>query len=601
MRVIIRALSAQAEKERVKRENKQRFARRVDCIRAFITPKTREQLERMKLEHDQLFDRREDCRQAFTKTLKDKAAVVGAIPLVRYFHALNLLKRECRKRIKEQRKYAAFRAAQRPVDMDKIAMLCAKADAEKKLRDLAIAEAAQQQLIAELEAKTRLKLLDMAFTLSRHYLRLLEMPQRPPEITTSSINRPSPSTSLAAIQDAAQSDTGGERGYQFCEENEMGKRKNKHRHQNKTRQAVIIPERVKVVDRNVQATPVTAPHDAVNDFLSWCDDQRQEEEPAPDYGEYQDYANVISAEEQQQAAEAAAEALATPEPPPVQTREEAIAFFYQRQKLFQEQTRKEDEEAEQRRKDAQAAAEAANLQELDVPENPQPVPRPEPVKRKMSEGFRRAMFVGLKKNHPDIYARAIADPDMTLEEAWKLAGQDLSKPAEYKPRQADPKALAEAEAYGPDRGYTPGYGMPLNTVRRRMVNEELQRIRAGKPEQDDQEDMPEELPEEPAPLPDEPEEPDEPEVPPTPEDKERGRNHLNKIRTEFARKAEYSRTVENAGQYSANNADAEQQKEAARQRYYQWQQQRQQQRGPWNFKQEPQQRNNSFFKDEIKF
>ncbi|MFP1484019.1 hypothetical protein ACLB1S_22150 [Escherichia coli] len=229
---------------------------------------------------------------------------------------------------------------------------------------------------------------------------------------------------------------------------------------------------MKVVDRNVQATPVTAPHDAVNDFLSWCDDQQQEEPPAPDYGEYQDYANVISAEEQQQAAEAAAEALATPEPPPVQTREEAIAFFYQRQKLFQEQTRKEDEEAEQRRKDAQAAAEAAKLREM--PENPQPVPRPEPVKRKMSEGFRRAMFVGLKKNHPDIYARAIADPDMTVEEAWKLAGQDLSKPAEYKPRQADPKAIAEAEAYGPGRGYTPGYAMPLNTDRRKMVDSAIQ-------------------------------------------------------------------------------------------------------------------------------
>ncbi|EOR6343586.1 hypothetical protein JTF93_RS06680 [Escherichia coli] len=592
MRVIIRALSAQAEKERVKRENKRRFARRVDCIRAFITPKTREQLERMKLEHDQLFDRRDDCRQAFTKTLKDKAAVVGAIPLVRYFHALNLLKRECRKRIKEQRKYAAFRAAQRPVDMDKIALICAKADAEKKLRDLAVAEAAQRRLIAELEAKTRLKLLDMAFTLSRHYLRLLEMPRIPPEITTSSINGATPSIFLAAIQDAAQSDSGSKEGYQFCEENEMGKRKNKHRHQNKTRQAVIIPERVKVVDRNVQATPVTAPHDAVNDFLSWCEDQQQEEPPAPDCGEYQEYVNVISAEEQQQAVEAAAEAA--PEPPPAQTREEAIAFFYQRQKLFQEQTRKEDEEAEQRRKDAQAAAEAAKLQELDVPENPQPVPRPEPVKRKMSEDFRRACLVGLKKNHPDIYARAIADPDMTVEEAWKLAGQDLSKPAEYKPRQADPKATAEAEAYGPDRGYTPGYAMPLNTGRRRMVNEELQRIRAGKPERDE--------PEEPAPLPEEPAPvPPAPEAPPTPEDKERGRQHLNKIRTEFARKAEYSRTVENASQYSANNADAEQQKEAARQRYYQWQQQRQQQRGPWNFKQEPQQRNNSFFKDEIKF
>lgn len=536
MRVIIRALSAQAEKEREKRENKQRFARRVDCIRAFITPKTREQLERMKQEHDQLFDRRDDCRQAFMKTLKDKAAVVGAIPLVRYYHALNLLKVECRKRIKEQRKWAAFRAA-----------------------------------------------------------------QRPPEITTSSINHPSLSTCSSSNQTAAQSDTGSEEGYQFCEEDEMGKRKNKHRHQNKTRQAVIIPERVKVVDRNVQATPVTAPHDAVNDFLSWCDDQRQEEPPAPDYGEYQDYANVISAEEQQQAAEAVAEALATPEPPPVQTREEAIAFFYQRQKLFQEQTRKEDEEAKQRRKDAQAAAEAAKLQELDVPENPQPVPRPEPVKRKMSEDFRRACLVGLKKNHPDIYARAIADPDMTVEEAWKLAGQDLSKSAEYKPRQADPKAIAEAEAYGPDRGYAPGYAMPLNTGRRRMVNEELQRIRAGKPEQEAPEDPPEEpapLPEEPAPV---PPAPPAPPATPTPEDKERGRQHLNKIRTEFARKAEYSRTVENASQYSANNADAEQQKEAARQRYYQWQQQRQQQRGPWNFKQEPQQRNNSFFKDEIKF
>ncbi|EHR0738672.1 hypothetical protein KS886_001221 [Escherichia coli] len=513
MRVIIRALSAQAEKERVKRENKQRFARRVDCIRAFITPKTREQLERMKLEHDQLFDRRDDCRQAFTKTLKDKAAVVGAIPLVRYFHALNLLKRECRKRIKEQRKYAAFRAAQRPV-----------------------------------------------------------------------------------------SDSGSKEGYQFCEENEMGKRKNKHRHQNKTRQAVIIPERVKVVDRNVQATPVTAPHDAVNDFMNWCDTQQHDEpEETPDYGEYHDYANVISAEKQQQAAEAAAEALATPEPPPVQTREEAIAFFYQRQKLFQEQTRKEDEEAEQRRKDAQAAAEAAKLQELDVPENPQPVPRPEPVKRKMSEDFRRAVLVGLKKNHPDIYARAIADPDMTVEEAWKLAGQDLSKPAEYKPRQADPKAIAEAEAYGTDRGYTPGYAMPLNTDRRRMVNEELQRIRAGKPEQEAPEDPPEEpapLPEEPAPV---PPAPPAPEAPPTPEDKERGRQHLNKIRTEFARKAEYSRTVENAGQYSANSPEMLRQAEEARQRRHQWQQQRQQQRGPWNFKQEPQQRNNSFFKDEIKF
>ncbi|HCX7338389.1 TPA: hypothetical protein OZ525_001246, partial [Escherichia coli] len=584
MRVIIRALSAQAEKERVKRENKRRFARRVDCIRVFITPKTREQLERMKQEHDQLFDRREDCRQAFMKTLKDKAEAVGAIPLVRYFHALNLLKVECRKRIKEQRKWAAFRAAQRPVDMDKIAMICAKADAEKKLRDLAVAEAAQRRLIAELEAKTRLKLLDMAFTLSRHYLRLLEMPQRPPEITTSSINHPSLSTCSSSNQTAAQSDTGSEEGYQFCEENEMGKRKNKHRHQNKTRQAVIIPERVKVVDRNVQATPVTAPHDAVNDFMNWCDTQQHDEpEETPDYGEYQDYANVISAEEQQQAAEAAAEALATPEPPPVQTREEAIAFFYQRQKLFQEQTRKEDEEAKQRRKDAQAAAEAAKLQELDVPENPQPVPRPEPVKRKMSEDFRRACLVGLKKNHPDIYARAIADPDMTVEEAWKLAGQDLSKPAEYKPRQADPKATAEAEAYGPDRGYTPGYAMPLNTGRRRMVNEELQRIRAGKPEQE----APEDPPEEPAPLPEEPApEPQAPEAPPTQEDKERGRQNLNKIRTEFARKAEYSRTVENASQYSANNADAEQQKEAARQRYYQWQQQRQQQRGPWNFKQE---------------
>ncbi|MFP1484017.1 hypothetical protein ACLB1S_22140 [Escherichia coli] len=89
MKVIIRALSAQAEKERVKQENKQRFARRVDCIRAFIAPKTREQLERMKLEHDQLFDRREDCRQAFTKTLKDRAAAVGAIPLVRFIDALN--------------------------------------------------------------------------------------------------------------------------------------------------------------------------------------------------------------------------------------------------------------------------------------------------------------------------------------------------------------------------------------------------------------------------------------------------------------------------------------------------------------------------------
>lgn len=547
MKVIIHALSAQAEKEREKRENKQRFARRVDCIRAFITPKTREQLERMKLEHDQLFDRRDDCRQAFTKTLKDKAAVVGAIPLVRFYHALNLLRAECRKRIKEQRKHAA-----------------SKADAENKQRST-------------------------------------ETPYTPPEITTSSINQPLPSTYLAANQNAAQSDSGSERGYQFCEENEMGKRKNKHRHQNKTRQAVIIPERVKVVDRNVQATPVTAPHDAVNDFLSWCDDQWQEEPPAPDYGEYQDYANVISAEEQQQAAEAAAEALATPEPPPVQTREEAIAFFYQRQKLFQEQTRKEDEEAEQRRRDAQAAAEAAKLQELDVPENPQPVPRPEPVKRKMSEDFRRAMLVGLKKNHPDIYARAIADPDMTVEEAWKLAGQDLSKPAEYKPRQADPKAIAEAEAYGPDRGYTPGYAMPLNTGRRRMVNEELQRIRAGKPEQEAPEDPPEEpapLPEEPAPV---PPAPPAPEAPPTQEDKERGRQNLNKIRTEFARKAEYSRTVENASQYSANNADAEQQKEAARQRYYQWQQQRQQQRGPWNFKQEPQQRNNSFFKDEINF
>ncbi|EOW4242950.1 hypothetical protein ACOXBD_000161 [Escherichia coli] len=546
MKVIIHALSAQAEKEREKRENKRRFARRVDCIRAFITPKTREQLERMKLEHEQLFDRRDDCRQAFTKTLKDKAAVVGAIPLVRFYHALNLLRAECRKRIKEQRKHAA-----------------SKADAENKQRST-------------------------------------ETPYTPPEITTSSINQPLPSTYLAANQNAAQSDTGSERCYQFCEENEMGKRKNKQRHQNKTRQAVIIPERVKVVDRNVQATPVTAPHDAVNDFMNWCDTQQHDEpEETPDYGEYQDYANVISAEEQQQAAEAAAEALATPEPPPVQTREEAIAFFYQRQKLFQEQTRKEDEEAEQRRKDAQAAAEAAKLREM--PENPQPVPRPEPVKRKMSEDFRRAMLVGLKKNHPDIYARAIADPDMTVEEAWKLAGQDLSKPAEYKPRQADPKAIAEAEAYGPDRGYTPGYAMPLNTDRRRMVNEELQRIRAGKPEQEAPEDPPEEpapLPEEPAPV---PPAPPAPEAPPTPEDKERGRQHLNKIRTEFTRKAEYSRTVENASQYSANNADAEQQKEAARQRYYQWQQQRQQQRGPWNFKQEPQQRNNSFFKDEINF
>ncbi|EOC2523163.1 hypothetical protein ACI19R_003647 [Escherichia coli] len=597
MRVIIRALSAQAEKERVKRENKQRFARRVDCIRAFIIPKTREQLERMKLEHDQLFDRRDDCRQAFTKTLKDKAAVVGAIPLVRYFHALNLLKRECRKRIKEQRKYAAFRAAQRPVDMDKIALICAKADAEKKLRDLAVAEAAQRRLIAELEAKTRLKLLDMAFTLSRHYLRLLEMPRIPPEITTSSINGATPSISLTAIQDAVQSDSGSKEGYQFCEENEMGKRKNKHRHQNKTRQAVIIPERVKVVDRNVQATPVTAPHDAVNDFLSWCDDQRQEEPPAPDYGEYQDYANVISAEEQQQAAEAAAEALATPEPPPVQTREEAIAFFYQRQKLFQEQTRKEDEEAEQRRKDAQAAAEAAKLQELDVPENPQPVPRPEPVKPKMSEQYRRAILIGLKKNHPDIYARAIADPDMTPEEAWKLAGIDMNKPAEYKPRQADPKAIAEAEAYGPDRGYAPGYAMPLNTDRRKMVDSAIQhQIKAGEPEPDEPEDLPE-----PEPLPEPAPVPPAPEAPEAPEDKERGRNHLNKIRTEFARKAEYSRTVENAGQYSANSPEMLRQAEEARQRQHQWQQQRQQQRGPWNFKQEPQQRNNSFFKDEIKF
>ncbi|MFP1557156.1 hypothetical protein ACLB1T_02690 [Escherichia coli] len=50
-------------------------------------------------------------------------------------------------------------------------------------------------------------MMDMAFTLSRHYLRLLEMPRIPPEITTSSINRPFPSTSFAAIQDAAQSDT----------------------------------------------------------------------------------------------------------------------------------------------------------------------------------------------------------------------------------------------------------------------------------------------------------------------------------------------------------------------------------------------------------
>ncbi|MFP1484018.1 hypothetical protein ACLB1S_22145 [Escherichia coli] len=47
--------------------------------------------------------------------------------------------------------------------MDKIALICAKADAEKKLRDLAVAEAAQRRLIAELEAKTRLKLMDMAF------------------------------------------------------------------------------------------------------------------------------------------------------------------------------------------------------------------------------------------------------------------------------------------------------------------------------------------------------------------------------------------------------------------------------------------------------
>lgn len=563
MRVIIRALSAQAEKERVKRENKRRFARRVDCIRAFITPKTREQLERMKQEHDQLFDRRDDCRQAFTKTLKDKAAVVGAIPLVRYFHALNLLKRECRKRIKEQRKYAAFRAAQRPVDMDKIAMICAKADAEKKQRDIAITEAAQ----------------------------------KPPENTTSSINYPSLSTCSSSNQTAAQSDTGSEEGYQFLEEDEMGKRKNKHRHQSKTRQAVIIPERVKVVDRNVQATPVTAPHDTVNDFLSWCDDQQQEEEPEPDYGEYQDYANMIGEVEQQQAEEAAAEALATPEPPPVQTREEAIAFFRQCQANYQKNTREEEEYERQRLKDAQAAAEAAK--ELDAPENPQPVPRPEPVKRKVPESYRRAQLLTLKFSHPDIYAIAIADPDMTLEEAWALAGRDLSKPAEYKPRQADPKAIAEAEAYGPDRGYTPGYATPLNTDRRRMVNEELQRIRAGKPEQDE--------PEAPEDLPEAPEahemrvQPPATEESPTQEDKDRGRQHLERIQANLKRKAEYSRTVENAGQYSVNSPEILRQKEAARQRYYQWQQQRQQQRGPWNFKQEPQQRNNSFFKDEINF
>ncbi|EKT0164480.1 hypothetical protein QDF31_000485 [Escherichia coli] len=564
MRVIIRALSAQAEKERVKRENKQRFARRVDCIRAFIIPKTREQLERMKREHDQLFDRRDDCRQAFTKTLKDKAAVVGAIPLVRYFHALNLLKRECRKQIKEQRKYAAFKAAQRPVDMDKIAMICAKADAENKQRST-------------------------------------ETPYTPPEITTSSINRPSPSTSLTAIQDAAQSDSGSEEGYQFCEENSMGKRKGKHRHQNKTRQAVVIPERVKVVDRNIQATPVKAPHDTVSDFLSWCNDQQQEEAPAPDYGEYQHYANMIGEVEQQQAEEAAAEALATPEPPPVQTREEALAFFYQRQALFQEQTCREQEEAERRQKEAQEAAEAAKLHGLSVPENPQPVQRTEPVKREISEGYRRAMLVGLKKNHPDIYARAIADPDMTPEEAFALAGLDMHKPAEYKPRQPDQKALAEAEAYGPDRGYTPGYASPLNADRRRMVDSTIQRIRTGKPEPEEPEDIPE-----PAPLPEEPEahkmrvQPPATEESPTPEDKERGRHHISRIRTEFARKAEYSRTVENAGQYSANSPEMLRQAEEARQRQRQWQQQRQQ-RGPWNFKQEPQQRNNSFFKDEINF
>ena len=240
------------------------------------------------------------------------------------------------------------------------------------------------------------------------------------------------------------------------------------------------------------------------------------------------------------------------------------------------------------------------MQELDVPENPQQVPRPEPVKPKIPEQYRRAMLVGLKKNHPDIYARAIADPDMTVEEAWKLAGQDLSKPAEYKPRQADPKAIAEAEAYGPDRGYTPGCATPLNAARWRTVKDEAQRIRAGKPEQDEPEES-EDLPEEPAPLPEEPEEPEAPEQPPTPDDKQRGRNHLNKIRTEFARRAEYSRKVENAGQYSANSPEMLRQAEEARQRRQQWQQQRQQQRGPWNFKQEPQQRNNSFFKDEIKF
>ncbi|MFP1557155.1 hypothetical protein ACLB1T_02685 [Escherichia coli] len=38
--------------------------------------------------------------------------------------------------------------------MDKIALICAKADAEKKLRDLAVAEAAPvRQLIASLKRK----------------------------------------------------------------------------------------------------------------------------------------------------------------------------------------------------------------------------------------------------------------------------------------------------------------------------------------------------------------------------------------------------------------------------------------------------------------
>ncbi|MFP1557159.1 hypothetical protein ACLB1T_02705 [Escherichia coli] len=94
--------------------------------------------------------------------------------------------------------------------------------------------------------------------------------------------------------------------------------------------------------------------------------------------------------------------------------------------------------------------------------------------------------------------------------------------------------------------------------------------------------------------------PEAPEAPPTPEDKERGRNHLNKIRTEFARKAEYSRTVENAGQYSANSPEMLRQAEEARQRHHQWQQQRQQ-RGPWNFKREPSKGIIHFLKMKIKF